>query len=101
MKIAVEELTLLRYMLRCLGVTVTYVSLVCKDNLDVVQNATIKENLLKKKHVAISYHKVQETAAVGIAYPIKIPSANNYVDVLTKNQVFSTFTCLVGGMTSG
>ena len=101
MKTAVEELTSLRYMIRCLGVKVTYASLVCGDNLGVIQNATIQENFLKKKHVAISYHKVRETTAAGIAHPIKTPSANNYADVLTKSQVFSTFTFLVGGMMCG
>ena len=101
MKTAVEELTSLRYMLRCLGVKVTYASLVCGDNLGVIQNATVSESLLKKKHVAISYHKVRETAAAGIAHPIKTPGANNYADVLTKSQVFSVFTFLVGGMICG
>ena len=97
-RICVKELTSLRYMLRCLGVSVTYASLVCGDNLGVVQNSTVKDSLLKKQHVAISYHKVRETAAAGIAHPIKTPGSNNCADVLTKSQVFSVFTFLVSGM---
>ena len=101
MKTAVEELTSLRYMLRCLGVKATCASLVCGNNPGVIQNVTVSESLQKKKHVAIAYHKVQETTASGIAHPIKTPRANNYVDVLTKSQVFSVFTFLVGGMMCG
>ena len=98
MKTAVKELTSLIYMLKCLGVKVPYASLVCGDNLSVIQNATVSESLLKKKNVAITYYKVRETAASRIAHPTKNPGANNYADVLTKSQVFSVFTFLVGGM---
>ncbi len=69
MKNAVEELIALRYMLRCLGVKVEHASLVCGDNMGVVQNATVSESLLKKKHVGISHHKTREAAAAGIAHP--------------------------------
>ena len=37
----------------------------------VVQNATISECLLEKKHAAISYHKTRDAEAAGIAQPIK------------------------------
>jgi hypothetical protein len=61
MKNAIEELIALRYVLRCLGVKVTHASLVCGNNMGVVQNATISDSLLKKKHVAISYyHKTRQ-----------------------------------------
>ena len=59
MKNAVEEHILVRYMLRALGIKVTNASFLCRDNLGVIQNATIKDSLLKKKHVAISYHKTR------------------------------------------
>jgi hypothetical protein len=55
MKTAVEELIAVRYMLRCLGVKVLHASLICGDNLGVIQNCTIKDSLLKKKHIAIAY----------------------------------------------
>jgi hypothetical protein len=58
MRTATEETISLRYMLRCLGVKVTHATYVFGDNMGVLQNATIKESLLQKKHVAISYHKV-------------------------------------------
>ena len=101
MKNAVEELIALRYMLRCLGVKVEHASLICGDNMGVIQNATISESLLKKKHVAISYHKTREAAAAGIAHPIKTGGADNYADVLTKPQTLKCFSTLVGGFMYG
>ena len=71
MKTGVEETIAIRYMMRCLGVKVEIASLLCGDNLGVVQNSTIKASLQKKKHVAISYHKTREAAAAGIVHPIK------------------------------
>ena len=101
MKNAVEELIALQYMMRCLGVKVTLASMVCGDNMGVVQNATISESLLKKKHVAISYHKTREAAAAGIAHPIKTGGVDNFADVLTKPQTLKCFSTLVGGFMYG
>jgi hypothetical protein len=101
MRTAVEELISVRYMLRCLGITVERPSLVCGDNMGVIQNVTIKDSLLKKKHVAIAYHKTREAAASGIAHPIKTPGTNNYADCLTKCQTQKAFSTLVGGFMSG
>ena len=95
MKNAVEELIALRYMQRCLGVKVEHASLICDDNMGVIQNATISESL-----VAISNHKTREAAAAaaaGIAHPIKTGGADNYADVLTKPQTLKCFSTLVGG----
>ena len=78
-----------------------HASLVCGDNMGVVQNATISESLLKKKHVAILYHKTGETAAAGIAHPIKTGGADNFADVLTKAQTLKCFSTLVGGFMHG
>jgi hypothetical protein len=91
MKTAVEELIAVRYMLRCLGVKVEHASMICGDNLGVIQNATISESLLKKKHVAIAYHKTREAAAAGICHPIKMGGVNNFADTLTKAQTIETF----------
>jgi hypothetical protein len=66
MLIAVEETIAIRYILHSMGVCwVAHVSYLFGDNLGVVvQNVTIKDiSLLKKKLVAISYHKVREAAA--------------------------------------
>ncbi len=101
MKTCMEELIALRYMLRCLGVKVEHASLVCGDNMGVIQNVTIKDSLLKKKHVAISYHKARECVAAGIAHPMKTKGKNNFADVFTKGQTHKDFSTLVGGMMWG
>ena len=54
MRHAVEEVVALRYMLRCLGVNVYTASAVYGDNVGVIKNATIKDSLLKKKHLVIA-----------------------------------------------
>lgn len=101
LRTAVEETIALRYMLRCLGVKVETPSYLMGDNLGVIQNATIKESLLKKKHVAVSYHMVREATAARIALPVKIKSKDNYSDHLTKSLAFADFSRLTGGMFYG
>ena len=54
------------------------------DNLGVIQNASIPDSQLKKKHTAISYHRVREAVAAGIIDPYHIAGENNPADVLTK-----------------
>ena len=71
------------------------------DNLGVIQNATIKDSLLKKKHVAISYHKVREAVAAGIIVPIKIHSSDNFSDCLTKPLPIKDHARLVNGLFYG
>ena len=98
---AVEEVVALRYMLRCLGVNVDTASAVYGDNLGVIQNATIKDSLLKKNHVAIRYHKVREAYSAGIIVPIKIASVNNFADCLTKSLPISDHNQLINGIFYG
>jgi Reverse transcriptase (RNA-dependent DNA polymerase) len=101
MRTGTEETISVRYMLRCLGVRVEHASYMFGDNLGVVQNATIKDSLLKKKHVAISYHQVREAAAAGIVHPIKIDSKDNYADLLTKSLSERVFCTLSGQISYG
>jgi hypothetical protein len=65
----VEELIVVRYMLRCLEVKVLHVSLICGSSLGFIQKCTIKDSLMKKKHIAIAYHEMREAAALGIVHP--------------------------------
>ena len=101
MRTAVEEVQAVRYMLRCLGVKVKHATLICGDNQGVIQNSTIQDSLLKKKHVAIAYHKTREAAAAGIVHPIKIRSEHNFADILTKAVTGKTFWALYGKLTRG
>ena len=95
MKTGVEETIAIRYMMRCLGVNIETTSLVCGNNMGVIQNSTIKLSLLKKKHVAISYHKTREADASTV-HPIKTDGTINYADVLTKSQDLKTFQLITG-----
>jgi hypothetical protein len=101
MRTATEETIAVRYMLRCLGVKVTHPTYLFGDNLGVVQNVTMKDSLLKKKHVAISYHKVRESAAAGIVHPMKIDTKDNIADCLTKSLTQKIFSYLVGMISYG
>ena len=84
MRSAVEEVQAIRYMLCCLGVKVRHTSLICGDNKGVIQNCTLPDSLLNKKHVPITYHMSREAATAGICHPIKIKSEHNFADILTK-----------------
>ena len=101
MRTAVEEVQSIRYMLRCLGVKVNFASLVCGDNLAVIQNCTVSDSLLKKKHVAIAYHKSRESAAAGIVHPIKVASKENFADILTKPMSGPAFWSILDCITRG
>ena len=98
MRHAVEEVVALRYMFRYLGVNVGTASSVYGENLGVIHNATIRDILLKKKHVAISYHKVCEAVAACIIFPIKISSADNFADCLTKSFPIADHNRLINGI---
>ena len=105
MRTAVEEIQSIRYMLRSLGVKVTLASLVCGDNLGVIQNCTVPESLLKKKHVAIAYHMSRgpqhQSAASGIVHPIKVSGKNNFADILTKAVTGTVFWSILERLTRG
>jgi hypothetical protein len=82
-------------------VKVRYASFILGDNKGVIQNCSISDSLLKKKHVAIAYHKTRESAAAGIVHPIKIDGKNNFADILTKAVTGKTFWRLYGKLTRG
>ena len=57
--VAAEELISMKYMLRSLGFPVKGPTTLCGDNLGMIISSTNPELELKKKHVAISYFKLQ------------------------------------------
>jgi hypothetical protein len=81
---AVELIIGLRLLLRSLGVPQPIPSKLLGDNLGVIQNATIFTSALKKKHNAISYHRVREAIASGAVDYAYIRTADNLADLLTK-----------------
>ena len=101
MRTAVEELISIRYMLRCLGVTVTRASYLFGDNMGVIQSATIKDSLLKKKCVAISYHRTREATAASILLPLKICTKDNWADCFTKSLAAVDFERIISALFYG
>ena len=96
-----EEVVDLQYIMICFGVNVDTASAVYGDNLGFIHNTSIKDILLKKKHVAVSYHKVSEAVASGIIVPIKIASADNFVDCLMKSLPIAYHNRLINGLFYG
>ena len=54
------------------------------DNQSVVTNSTVPQSTLKKRHNALSYHRVREACAAGVIWFIHIPGTTNLADVLAK-----------------
>ena len=77
-------------MLRSLGVPVKSDTALCGENLGMIISCTNPDSELKKKHVAISYRKLWESAGVRIVNPVKIYMMVNQAEILTK--VVSTGT---------
>jgi hypothetical protein len=55
------------------------------DNASVIISSTIPHSSLKKRHNALSYHRVREAIAAGILYFHKIAGHLNPSDVLSKH----------------
>ena len=64
-------------MLRSLGVPIKCATERCGDNPGMIISCTNPASELKKKHVAILYHKLQESAVAGIVKPLKVCTAVN------------------------
>ena len=84
-KTATEMKQALRYKLCMMGIPIDGPTNVFCDNESVIRNSTMPESMLKKKHVAICYHCVQEACALGMIQIAKEDGATNLADVLTKS----------------
>eukprot|EP00957_Ditylum_brightwellii_P142703 10873209-Ditylum_brightwellii.AAC.2 len=83
-----------QYMLRYLGVKVSKPTHILGNNRSVIINSTISSSLLKKKHVAISYHMDYEATAARIVHLLKMKGNWNFAEVLTKLQKRKIFVSL-------
>jgi hypothetical protein len=81
---ATEKLLDLRYTLRMLGAPLDGPGWMFGDNESVITNSTIPKSTLKKRHNALSYHRVREACASGVMWFIHTPGKTNVADVLTK-----------------
>jgi hypothetical protein len=95
LRIATEFAIGLRYHLRMLGIPISGPTNMFCDNQSVVINATVPSSLLKKKHNAVSYHKVREALAANIVRIAKEPSETNLADILTKPLAGPRFKSLI------
>ena len=77
-------------MLRSLGVPVKYSTALCGDNLGMIISCTNPDLELKKKHVDISYYKLQEIAAAGIFNPLKVFTIVNRACMRVRRTGLST-----------
>ena len=94
-KTAVELILSYRYILRMMGVGVDGPSLLLGDNKSVVLNTTMPSSVLKKKHCAVSYHRIREAVAAGIIRFTHVKSEMNYADIFTKPLSPAIFNRLV------
>lgn len=83
-RLATEMIMEYRYLLRTLGIRINGPSMMLGDNNSVILNTTLPSSMLKKKHNAVSYHRVREAIAARIIMFVHIPSEENLADVLTK-----------------
>ena len=81
-------------MLSSLGVPVKFDTALCGDNLGMIICCTNPDSELKKKHVHISYYKLQECAAAGIVNPIKVCTTVNRTDIFTEGVLVGTLGSL-------
>ena len=83
-RLASELILEVRYTLRMMGVPIEGPTVMLGDNMSVVLNTTVPSSVLKKKHNAISYHRIRECIAAGVFKFAHIPSEDNLADILTK-----------------
>ena len=95
-KTATELIEALQYKLCMMGIPTDGPMNMFGDNKAVVRNSTMPESTLKKKHVAICYHRVQEACASGMIQIAKEDGATNLADVLTKSLPGPRLRDLIG-----
>ena len=83
-KMAVEAIMEIRYQLRMVGVPIEGPAIVYGDNMSVVLSTSVPSSVLKKKMLALCYHRVREAIAAKIIVYKHIRSEQNKADILTK-----------------
>jgi hypothetical protein len=74
----------LRYKLRMMGVPLYEPTYILGDNMSVIHNTQRPESVLKKKSIAICYHFMRESVAMGECLTAHIRSEDNPADLCTK-----------------
>jgi len=84
--LATEMNDALRHKLRMMGFSITGSTNGLRDNKAVVDNTSKVESTLKRKHLAICYHRVRECCAKKASRIAFEPTKSNLADVCTKVQ---------------
>lgn len=84
MKTATEAARGLRYKLRMMGIEVPLPTYIYGDNMSVIHNTQRPESTLKKKSIAICYHFMRESVAMGESLTGHVRSEDNPADICTK-----------------
>jgi type IV secretory pathway VirJ component len=87
---AMEQIIDLRTTLRYLGVDVKGSTMMFGDNESVVNSSSIPHARLHKRHNAVSFHRVREGIAAGIAKFHHVRSENNPADILSKQWSYKS-----------
>ncbi len=82
---ATEQIISNQTALRYLGIPIHGPSFLFGDNRPVVDSSSIPQSKLSKRHVALSYHRVQEAVAAGRMRFEWIPGPDNLADILSKH----------------
>lgn len=82
---AMEQIIDLRTELRYLGVEIKGSTMMFGDNESVVNSSCIPHAKLHKRHNALSFHRVREGIAAGIAKFHHVKSNSNPADILSKH----------------
>ena len=93
---ATEVTQALQYKLCMMGIPIDGPTNMFCDNKAVVRNSTMPESTLKKKHVDICYHRVQEAYASGMIQTAEGDGATNLADVLTNSLPGPRLRDLIG-----
>ena len=86
---ATEQAMDIRMSLRYLGVPIKGKVYMFGDNESVVKNSTVPHSQMKKRHVALSYHRVREAIASGMLIFTHIIGVDNPADILSKHWGFA------------
>jgi hypothetical protein len=81
---AVDMIEGLRYKLRMMGIPLDRSTSVFCDNKGMVKNTMAPKSPVKKKHVAICYHRCREALAAGFIQLAKEDTKTNLADAFTK-----------------
>ena len=81
----IDHIVDIRTTLRYLGVPIKGKTYMFGDNESVVKNASVPHSELKKRQMALSYHKTREAIASGMVAFYHIPGKLNPADILSKH----------------